>query len=292
VGGSLSGLMHGIVLRNTGCNVRIIERSAPSALQSQAADIRAGPELQTFLENHVPNLREYATTADVVEIMDCQGDVVQRLPLQDPLRLTAWYQTRRIVQNLYLNGDQVTATALDVEKDTVYELEVDVVVAADDAYSAVRSLVAGDVRPRYAGYTAWRGPIPEPTLSIPTREALRNRCMILRVEGGYQISYYVPSEGGVNSKERDFVWIRHDTLPEDSPLFNQILTDIDGSKHKTTIPTGKTHPVMWAQRYCVVGMVQQNGPGEEGGWTYAGHIVSLQRKEFEIVSPIAMVRWM
>ncbi len=58
--------------------------------------------------------------------------------------------------------------------------------------------------------------------------------------------YYVPSEGSnPDSKQRDFVWIWYDMLPEDSPQFTKTFTDIDGKRHNTTIPRGKMQPKVW-----------------------------------------------
>lgn len=49
VGGSLAGLMHGIILKKSGFQVHVLERNASEALESQAAGIRVGPEIYDFM---------------------------------------------------------------------------------------------------------------------------------------------------------------------------------------------------------------------------------------------------
>lgn len=180
-------------------------------MQSQAAGIRAGPELHSFLEEYVPNLKDYAITADVVEIMNKQGQVVQNIPPKVPLRLTTWkavydmlkmtllreiedeplaiYQTRQSVEDFHVVGETVTLTVLDLKMDTVWHIDADLVIAADGAHSKIRESLCPEIIPRYVGFLSWRGRIPEMALSEETRNALKRRCAVLRVDGGYQISY-------------------------------------------------------------------------------------------------------
>jgi 2-polyprenyl-6-methoxyphenol hydroxylase-like FAD-dependent oxidoreductase len=87
VGGSLAGLMHGIILKKMGFKVHVLERNASDALNSEAAGIRAGPELHDFIQQHIRSPPKYSVTAEVVEIMDGEGNVVQRIPAQDPLEI-------------------------------------------------------------------------------------------------------------------------------------------------------------------------------------------------------------
>jgi 2-polyprenyl-6-methoxyphenol hydroxylase-like FAD-dependent oxidoreductase len=214
VGGSLAGIMHGIILKKTGFKVHVLERSASEALNSEAAGIRAGPELHDFIQQHVPSPPEYAVATEKVEIMDGEGNVVQQIPAQEPLRLTTWkivydmlkktllqsvdgqeaasYETRHLVQDIEQCGEKINVTVVDQETGTSRTIESDLVIAADGAHSVIRKKLSPDAKPQYAGYVTWRGRIPEEVVAPRTRDVLRDRCVILRVEGGYQISS-VPS---------------------------------------------------------------------------------------------------
>jgi 2-polyprenyl-6-methoxyphenol hydroxylase-like FAD-dependent oxidoreductase len=202
--------MHGIILKKMGFKVRVLERNASNALNSEAAGIRAGPELHDFIQQHVRSPPDYSVTAEVVEIMDGKGNVVQRIPAQDPLRLTTWkivydmlksgllesvdgqppatYETRQLVQNIEQSGEKIEVRIQDLEKGTSRVIESDLVIAADGAHSVIRRKLCPEVKPQYAGYVTWRGRVPEEAVNSRTREVLRDRCVILRVEGGYQIS--------------------------------------------------------------------------------------------------------
>jgi 2-polyprenyl-6-methoxyphenol hydroxylase-like FAD-dependent oxidoreductase len=202
--------MHGIILKKMGFRVHVLERSASDILNSEAAGIRAGPEIHDFIQQHVPSPLDYSVTAQMVEIMDGEGNIIQKLPPQHPLRLTTWkivydmlknallqsidgqqvaiYKTRQLVQNVEQSQEKIRVTVMDLETGTSMAIEGDLVVAADGAHSAIRKKLCPEVNPQYAGYVTWRGRVPEEAVSSRTREVLRDRCVILRVEGGYQIS--------------------------------------------------------------------------------------------------------
>jgi 2-polyprenyl-6-methoxyphenol hydroxylase-like FAD-dependent oxidoreductase len=203
--------MNAIVSRRLGFKVHILERREPDALESEAAGIRAGPEVHQFLERYVQDYDyNYAITADSVEIMDANGNIVERLPPTAPLRLTTWktlydllkrealkddgitasvtYKTYHLVLDVDYSDDKPLITVQDLITNTIKTMEADLVVAADGAHSIIRKKLSTDRPPAYAGYVSWRGRVPEANLSLATREALQNRCVILRVDGGYQIS--------------------------------------------------------------------------------------------------------
>jgi 2-polyprenyl-6-methoxyphenol hydroxylase-like FAD-dependent oxidoreductase len=215
VGGSLTGLMNAIALKSQGYNAHVLERSAPAALESEAAGIRVGPEVHSFMERYIPDYpRDYEITANAVEIVDADGKIELSIPPKDPLRLTlrlttwktvydmfkdalldnkgdgpsATYQTRLYVYDVKENDGQMIFRYRDLNTSSSTTLEADLVIAADSAHSTIRNRVLPGIVPKYAGYVSWRGSVPEHALSATTREALRDRSVIHRVDGGYQIS--------------------------------------------------------------------------------------------------------
>ena len=82
--------MNAIVLRNLGYSVRVLERRDDAALQSEAAGIRAGPEVHTFIETYIKDYPEYAIRMPGIDIVDEKGDVVTQLPVTEPMRMTTW----------------------------------------------------------------------------------------------------------------------------------------------------------------------------------------------------------
>jgi 2-polyprenyl-6-methoxyphenol hydroxylase-like FAD-dependent oxidoreductase len=202
--------MNALAFRSLGYKVHVLERSPPSALDSQAAGIRVGPEVHDFIKKYIPDYaRDYNIMADAVEIVKDNGDVELKIPPKDPLRLTTWksiydmfltcllkegsgtsatYQTGSSVQDVSLERGKVHVRYTTMNDGTNAEMEADLVIAADGAHSTIRHQLHPGVSPEYAGYVSWRGRVPESALSSSTREALQDRCVIHRVEGGYQIS--------------------------------------------------------------------------------------------------------
>lgn len=134
-----------------------------------------------------------------------------KIPPTDPLRLTTWkcvyemlkgalmrgeedlvealYETEARVEDLRREGDKMHVVYRKSKNNEVDVLEADLVIGADGAHSFVRKIVSKDnVQPQYAGYVSWRGRVPERDVSPETREVLQNRCVIMRVGGGYMIS--------------------------------------------------------------------------------------------------------
>lgn len=106
--------------------------------------------------------------------MDGKGNVVQRLPPQQPLRLTIWkivydllksslleksegegeatYRTCHAVQNVEEAAGKVNVTYVDLDMGKVASIESDLVIAADGTHSTIRRKVCPNVTPQYAGY--------------------------------------------------------------------------------------------------------------------------------------------
>lgn len=73
-------------------------------------------------------------------------------------------------------GEQRSATA-------------DVVLAADGTHSTIRKLLKVPTHKEYAGYIAWRGTVPERSVSPETVEYFSNRLNFSLMSGTYFIRY-------------------------------------------------------------------------------------------------------
>lgn len=60
ISGSLAGLMHGIMIKRLGHNVRILDQSRSSTRNDQAAGMGTGPQGLEFLKQHDLDARPYA----------------------------------------------------------------------------------------------------------------------------------------------------------------------------------------------------------------------------------------
>jgi hypothetical protein len=89
--------MSGLVLKGLGHKVCILERSGPKVLQSEAAGIRAGPDVQTIIDRYVEDHQSYAITAHKVDIVNGEGNVLMAFPPGEDAHLTTCKCFRNII---------------------------------------------------------------------------------------------------------------------------------------------------------------------------------------------------
>ncbi|CZT14714.1 uncharacterized protein RCC_00683 [Ramularia collo-cygni] len=283
IGGSISGLMHGIMLRSLGHNVRILEQQ-DSNRADYGAGMGTGPQGKKFLQ-------EYDRT-DAQLAYDCPGfkflgpNNETRALAPSPMYLTSWtalyYRLRGIFDGLSSpfctqpaaapNGSGTST--FDTLKKVVgvkpssqdhlrveiqdmadpakatYSLDADLVIDASGPYSVVRaSVVPSASKPRYAGFVAWRGTVPDTKVTEETSKLFDTRFNIFPMPGGnYCIGYAVPGKNGsLEPGERLLNWIWYTTVASKSEL-DAILTDRDGHTHSNSIPRGKLNMAVWDKR--------------------------------------------
>jgi 2-polyprenyl-6-methoxyphenol hydroxylase-like FAD-dependent oxidoreductase len=199
----MSGLLHAIVLQRLGHNVYVLEKSPVSILQSEAAGLSAGPQVQKLIDEYVRPSRPYAMTADSIKVVNVQGEVINLIAA--PLHLTTWrvlhsmlrshlidqgamYETDKLAQEVKYDGEKVVVTYSDTTTRISNFLEADLVIAADGGHSKIRGELPPGLSPKYVGYVTWRGAVPESAVSAVSREVLQNRVINLRTDQGYIIS--------------------------------------------------------------------------------------------------------
>lgn len=199
--------MAAIMIRDLGHEVHVLERSAPEELQSQAAGMQAGLEVEAFVKRYIKEPGNYGIFANSVDVLSKEGEVVKCIPMSVPMRLVTWYalyrlclgilldaipgkrsatyETHRHVTDIRDEGDSMTVVYRDLEAQREKVMRVELVIGADGANSMVKKKLLQEVSPRYAGYVTWRGRLPEKNASQETLIRLREKCTIHRVEDGY-----------------------------------------------------------------------------------------------------------
>ncbi len=249
IGGSLGGLFAGTMLRRAGWAVDIHERS-PHDLDSRGGGLVLQPE--------------------VVEIMSRAGTVLGRaalgVPSRDRLVLrpdgsiqsrqlapqtqTSWsliysrmrqafgdahyHQGRKLVG---VRQDSVAGHVTAIFEDGACETG-DLLIGADGGNSTVRKLLWPELAPRYAGYVAWRGLVPEAEMPPLARATLHGHFGFVNNRKSHILGYLVPGEGNdtrAGHRFYNWVWYRavtSETLP-------RVLTDSDGQRRDYSVPEGK-----------------------------------------------------
>jgi 2-polyprenyl-6-methoxyphenol hydroxylase-like FAD-dependent oxidoreductase len=243
IGGSMSGLLSGLLLRRAGWDVDIYER-VESELSGRGAGIVAQYEL-------IERLRGLGLKTDALgvhittrKILDAQGRLTHEF--ECPQVLTAWERVYRLLRDAfpperYTRGrglagfsqgpDTVTVHFSDGEKITA-----DLLIGADGLRSTVRQQAAPEVVPLYAGYSAWRALIAESAFPPDVHRELFE-YMTFTLPPGEQFLGY-PVAGPDNDlrpghRRYNVVWYR----PADEKTKLQwLLTDESGVTHSISIP--------------------------------------------------------
>jgi 2-polyprenyl-6-methoxyphenol hydroxylase-like FAD-dependent oxidoreductase len=243
VGGSMSGLLAGLLLRRGGWDVDIFER-VESELAGRGAGIVAQPDLIDTLRRLGIDPTDLGVAITTRKILDASGALVSAF--ECPQVLTAWERVYRVLRDAlpperYHRGRGVRSVA-QTERSVVAHLgdggtaEGDLLVGADGLRSTIRQQCLPDLAPLYAGYVAWRALIPEAALPPAIHRELFGTMTFCLPPGEQCLGYPVAGpDNDLRPGHRRFnvVWYR--PAAEESEL-QQLLTDASGTTHTISIP--------------------------------------------------------
>ncbi|KAL8709874.1 MAG: hypothetical protein Q9220_005490 [cf. Caloplaca sp. 1 TL-2023] len=278
VGGSLAGLMQGIVVKRLGHDVTILEQHQSSTRDGQAAGIVTMEHSQRFLHRH-DLLKEhpYAVDCSAVQILDANLKVKHEF--QRTMKMSSWnvlyyrlranfdghvsqYSPQAPVESgdvgraVYIQGNRATdihfddnTLRLEVEDQvnhTKASMKADKVIVADGSSSQIRGLLQPHLKHEYAGYVAWRGTVEENDVSEKTRSVFQNKTTLHSTTGGYVALYTIPGEAGnLQPGQRLLNYVWYTNIDKDSKTLQEAMTDINGQQHHQTLPIGKMQAVVW-----------------------------------------------
>ncbi|MEW6450399.1 MAG: FAD binding domain-containing protein [Pseudomonadota bacterium] len=243
VGGSMSGLFAGLMLRQRGFHVDIYERVA-GELSGRGAGIVAQPSVIAGLRSLGIDVSELGVEAFERQVLDINGSVVSTFPC--PQVLTAWERLYRILRDAfppehYHRGKGVKSFEQSARSVTAHlsdgsSAEADVLIGADGIRSNVRQQLLPDLGPLYAGYVAWRSLIPEQSLPPDIHRAVFDRMTFCLPPGEQFLSY--PVAGPDNDlrpghRRMNVIWYRP---ADEATELQRLLTDDSGNTHAISIP--------------------------------------------------------
>ena len=250
VGGSLAGLMAGLLLRRTGWDVEIYERvpedmsdrgggiatQAPMWASFARAGLDVGERPGVKIERRAVFGRDGAVLAQKASAETVSSwDTIYRLLLG--AFPEERYHLGRGVASIEQDVNGVTAVFEDGGRETG-----DLLVAADGAGSTVRHALLPEVRSGYANYVAWRGLVDEADLPDIARKELAGLWSFCVPPGEQMLSYTVPGAGGElaeGERRHNFVWYQP---AEPEHVLPDLLTDADGEEHRPNIPPPAIRP--------------------------------------------------
>src|SRR6516164_1138311 len=243
VGGSMSGLLAGLLLRRAGWEVEIFERGE-SELAGRGAGIVAQPDLIETLRRIEIDTTDLGVEITTRRILDVSGKLVSTLAC--PQVLTAWERVYRALRDVFpaphyhrgcgVRGFEQAAHSVLVRLEDGGGIESELVVGADGLRSTIRQQCLPHLAPLYAGYVAWRALIPEAAFAPAIHHELFGYMTFFLPPGEQFLGYPIAGPDNDLSPGRrryNVVWYRpaqeHSELPH-------LLTDERGTVHAISIP--------------------------------------------------------
>jgi 2-polyprenyl-6-methoxyphenol hydroxylase-like FAD-dependent oxidoreductase len=240
--------------------VQILERYQKDELQDQGAGLRIGPDVKAFLSAYVPHSSEVYSllSKEVVEVV-ASGGILRRAPVN--FQYTSWGLLHRCLSETFddlTGGGESSSYKYGCVVDSVKEqgdiilvsytmkgqqltVEADLVIGADGASSLVRQCFLPHIQRTYAGYIIWRGLVGDNDLSDEAKDLFVVNGSVYWGEDFMSVCYPIPGETtGLNSGKRLANWGWYQNLIESD--LDDLMNDIDGVRHKFTLPMGKIKP--------------------------------------------------
>lgn len=237
----MSGLFAAAFLRKIGWDVDVYERSSVP-LVGRGAGITSHPELLAALEACGAGTEALGVEVEKRILVDRSGRVIAEKPLRQ--LMTSWDRLQQLLQrnvpaSCYHLGHDFERLEQDSRKVRVHFANgrvehADLLVGADGIRSSVRSQVAPQVQPIYAGYYIWRGAPNEADLGREARRHFLDYTFYLPER--QQVLGY-PIAGLDNALEPgrrryNFIWYR----VGDAALLREMCVDEKGRQHEHSVP--------------------------------------------------------
>ena len=243
IGGSMSGLLAGIMLVRRGWDVDIYER-VEKELAGRGAGIVAQAELIARLDALGLDTADLGVAMTRRRILDKAGRTA--LTLECPQVLTAWERVYRLLRDAFPGERYHRATGLQAFEQSGEGVLAhfgdgstvagDVLIGADGLRSTVRQHCAPAVMPLYAGYVAWRALLPESAIPPAIHRELFMDMTFCLPPGEQCLGYPVAgpdNELRAGQRRYNVVWYRPADEASELPA---LLTDRAGVTHSISIP--------------------------------------------------------
>ena len=260
VGGSVGGLTAALVLRDLGCEVDVFERST-AELEARGAGIVLHPLTVRYFEERRPlDVAKVVVELPWLRFLDRDGST--RYEERRDYRFSSWNTIYRNLlahcdRDRYHLGYEMVDLDQDADRATIHladgdTVSADMVVCADGVSSRARTILQPHIRPRYAGYVAWRGTIPESALSPGTAERLGDAISYYLADEGHFLVYPIPGLRGElepGRRVQGFVWYHN---YEEGSELDDLLTDRTGVRRESSVPPGfmRDEYVAWTKEYA------------------------------------------
>jgi 2,6-dihydroxypyridine 3-monooxygenase len=247
VGGSIGGLTAALILHNLGHEVNVYERS-PQVLVQRGAGIGLLPETSRYLTDVAGiDINEISISTSRIQYLARDNSLLHET--QHQYRFSSWNTVYRqllscLDESKYHLSHEMTqwsdvhVSPISVNFSNGTSAESELVVFADGVNSMARSTLVPGATPRYSGYVAWRGMVPECEVSTATRQTLDDAITYHVYANSHILVYPIPGlDGEVEPGKRliNYVWYRNYSAAGD---LEDLLTDCAGVQREVSLPPG------------------------------------------------------
>jgi 2-polyprenyl-6-methoxyphenol hydroxylase-like FAD-dependent oxidoreductase len=243
IGGSMSGLFAGLMLRAAGWRVDIFEK-VEGELSGRGAGIVAQPEILAALRGLGLDIAELGVAVQKRRMLDATGRIT--LETDCPQVMTAWERVYRILRDAfppahYHRGRALAAIQQDAGGVTAIladgkRVTGEILIGADGIRSTVRAFSAPECQPLYAGYVAWRALIAESAMPADVHRDIFPVMAFCLPPGEQMLGYPVAGpDDDLRPGHRRYNMIWYRPADERTEL-TALLTDENGVEHAMSIP--------------------------------------------------------
>ena len=250
IGGSVGGLFAANLLRGSGWDVTVFEKSSGN-LADRGRNIGATENLFAVMRRiglHADASLGVAWRSRIC--LDRSGRVVCKVPLRgmttlwssifQPLKAALppqLYRTGMRLERVQQDGSSVSAIFADGARETG-----DLLIAADGIRSTVRRQFLPTIGPRYCGYVGWHVTINERDIPGALRAMLLEHMTFSFPDGEWVLSIPMPGPDGQTDRGRrrcQLVWFR---AVDHEAMLPELCTDILGQRHDGAMPPSLIQP--------------------------------------------------
>lgn len=250
VGGSLGGLTVACLLRDSGHDVAVYERS-PAELEQRGAGIGFLEATYRYLvERAGLRLEDVSVETPFIRYLERGGGVAHESA--HPYLFSSWNTVYRSLlahwgtASYHLGHEMIgfdqRPDGVDISFTNDTSVTVDLLVAADGVGSSTRRALEPGAVQRYAGYVAWRGMVPEAQLPAALAAQLSEAITYYVYANSHMLVYPIPGlDGSVVEGDRliNFVWYRNYLDGDD---LTDVLTDRSRKVRELSVPPGAIAP--------------------------------------------------